>query len=311
MSWAIKNIGDERSFDRWGKPIEFTSLASFEDSNVSASGIYSIFEQGALVDLNIEVCDGKPLVIFFNGAQKRDTGIKLPIFSGLSVAPKGKVSRLSINDPCLYMSDDINMAWYVGSKYYSLQNSIVPRIIDKVVALANASNVIFVGGSAGGMASLYYARKFPGAFCITSNPQTNILDYYKPHVNRFLSNCLGVSNAALVKENPRIVGEAVMNIRTYYGGSVKNPTIYLQNIQDEHHVVRHFTPFIKSLKLKVPEEVGSKQMNNKLLVHLGDWGDGHKSAPREFWANMLNNVVENESQWEILFKEKRANELLQ
>lgn len=120
-----------------------------------------------------------------------------------------------------------------------------------------------------------------------------------------------MESAALVKENPRAVGEAVMNVRTYYGGSVKNPTIYLQNIQDEHHVARHFTPFIKSLKLKAPEEVGSKQMNNRLLVHLGDWGKGHKSAPREFWANMLNNVVENESHWETLFKEKRASELLQ
>lgn len=103
MSWAIKSIGDERSFDRWGKPVEFTSLASFEDSSVSASGIYSIFEQGALVDLNVEVCVGKPLVVFFNSAQKRDTGIKLPIFSGLSVVPKGKASRLSINDPaCIW-----------------------------------------------------------------------------------------------------------------------------------------------------------------------------------------------------------------
>ncbi|RAU19190.1 hypothetical protein DN062_02670 [Nitrincola tibetensis] len=310
MNWVIKSIKDERSFQKWGVPSEFSSLNSFEDTGCITTGVYSIYERGALIDINLDVQSEKPLLVFFNGAQKRDVGLKLPIFSGLGVAPKGLVTRLSINDPCLYMSDDMNMAWYVGSKHYSLQNDIIPRIIDKIITVTNASSVIFVGGSAGGAASLFYARAYPNSFCITSNPQTNILDYHRPHVNRFLKNCFGVDNVSMVKNNPRLIGSHVLNIRKHYGGSVVNPTIYLQNLLDEHHVERHFKPFMKSLKVNIPDSVGTYQLNNNLLVHVGDWGKGHKSAPRDFWADMILKVVENQGEWFDMFKSGRAPEFL-
>ncbi|MBL1377766.1 hypothetical protein [Zobellella iuensis] len=175
MSWSLKFIDEARSFERWGVlKQEIITLEEFEKRDGLKSGIYSIYANGALVDINIDIVESLPLIVFFNGAQKRTPEVTLPVFSGLNVTPKGMTSRLSINDPSLYMGDDMLMSWYAGSRFVPLQKEIIPRIISKVVQSIDASRLIFSGGSAGGFASLYYSKHFKDAICITSNPQTSI-----------------------------------------------------------------------------------------------------------------------------------------
>lgn len=314
MIWAAKNVSAERNFEKWGEPNIIFSFKEFESCSgevFSRGGVFSILENSSIVDIYLRVNPGKPLVVFFNGAQNRSENYRFPSFSGLKVTPVENASLLCINDPSLYMGDDIKMGWYAGSKFLDLQGKIIPEVVSKIKDSISASRLIFVGGSSGGTASLYYSRLFPGSFCIASNPQTDILKYRKHHVNRYLRRCLGVKGIEAAKKSPEALNGVVTSILDYYSGTVLNHTIYLQNKHDSGHFQTHFSDFLRSLDLQVPEGFGSYQLNLKLLVYVGDWGKGHKSAPREFWANMLNNVVENEGHWDTLFKEKRASELFQ
>lgn len=313
MIWATRNVSSMRDFSRWGEPIILNSLLELSNHKFiddSSARVFSMIEDGAIVDFRLSFSKNKPLVVFFNGAQNRNVDYKFPSFSGLKVTPLDKASLLCINDPSLYMSDDIKMAWYAGSKNTCLQEKIIPALVGKIYKSISATSLIFVGGSAGGTASLFYAKKFPDSFCIASNPQTDIFKYSKPHVNRYLRNCFGIKNIETAKKFPEMLNGVVTNIADYYSGSVNNFTLYLQNKEDYGHFDAHYCNFITSLGLKAPQKVGSHQITDKLLVELGDWGEGHKSAPREFWANMLNNVLESEGEWDTLFKEKRAHELL-
>lgn len=314
MIWAAKNVSAERNFEKWGEPTIIFGFQEFKSRTVDffcRGGAFSILENSSIIDIYSRPNPGKPLVVFFNGAQNRSEKYRFPSFSGLKVTSTENASLLCINDPSLYMGDDIKMGWYAGSKFLDLQNEVIPEIIKKIKYSVNASSVVFVGGSSGGTASLYYSRSFPGSFCITSNPQTDILKYRKHHVNRYLRRCLGVKGIETAKNFPEVLNGVVTSIVNYYSGVMLNNTIYLQNKHDAGHFYTHFSELLRSLGLHVPDGFGSYQLSPKLLVHVGDWGKGHKSAPREFWANMLNNVVENESHWETLFKEKRASELLQ
>ncbi|UTA78621.1 hypothetical protein J4377_11655 [Halomonas sp. XH26] len=313
MIWAAKSVSDDQDFSRWGDPQLFYSLNEFEEYSAElfiGDKTYSIIENQSIIDIHLKAKSGKPLVVFFNGAQNRSDKYRFPAFSGLRVTPLEKASLLCIGDPSLYMGENIKIGWYAGSKFLNLQHQVIPEIINKIRQGIDASSLIFVGGSAGGTASLFYARCFPGAFCITSNPQTDILKYRKHHVNRYLRKCLGVRGVETAKKNPEVLGGVTTNIMDFYSGTLNNFTIYLQNREDAGHFETHFSEFLSSLQLSTPNEFGSYQLSEKLLTHVGDWGKGHKSAPRVFWANMLNNVVEHEGQWDTLFKEKRAHELL-
>ncbi|UDM08502.1 hypothetical protein LG409_06230 [Halomonas sp. NyZ770] len=310
MSWSIRYVGDERSFARWGgvKDIYF-SLDQFESVDSLVDGCYTIYESGALIDINVEAAGAGPLLVFFNGAKNREDSTKLPIFSGAKVTPSGKASRLSINDPALYLADDISMGWYAGTKTIALQKDIIPRIVSKVASLLSASKIVFVGGSAGGFASLFYASKFPDSICITSNPQTSIFRYYKSHVNRYLKYGFDVESVDAVRANSKLTRGTVTNLLKYYDGSLKNKTLYMQNQKDLHHVNRHYIPFLESLGVEPMLNAGAHQHNDHLVTCNGDWGDGHKTAPRAFWANVLNNVVENVNDIEDMFAHKRAADL--
>ncbi|MGP9535209.1 MULTISPECIES: hypothetical protein [unclassified Halomonas] len=312
MSWSIKYIKDERSFSRWGGLSKtYFSLNEFENESCINSGCYSIYESGALIDINLDALENKPLLVFFNGAKNRNNDTKLPIFSGAKVTPIAQASRLSINDPSLYLGDDISMGWYAGGKNIPLQSDILPRLIKKIVGLLKSTALIFVGGSAGGFASLYYSRKIPGSICVTSNPQTSIFNYYKSHVNRYLKYSFDIDDVQKVKENPKITKGTVTNLCRYYNGETSSKIIYLQNLLDKHHVNRHHIPFIQSFGHEPALEVGVHHYNDNLVTFVGDWGDGHKTAPREFWSTMLSNVVNKLDNLDDIFKERKVSKLFE
>lgn len=296
MTWSLKYVGNIRSLEKWN----FTrkraiTLDEFECTETIENGVFSIYSHGALIDINVEIKKGNPLIVFFNGAKKRTNELKLPIFSGLKVTPHNLVSRVSINDPSLYMADDISMAWYAGSLHIPLQKEIIPRIIHKLIQLTDTKRLIFAGGSAGGFASLYYSKKFKDSICITSNPQTSIFRYHKSHVNRYLKYCFDIDDLSIFKERPDLRPKITTNLNKYYSNNLENYIFYLQNSQDTHHINRHFNPFMQSLGIEPSITPGLKNYNNRLLVYIGEWGEGHKTAPSTFWCNLIKNIATCES----------------
>ncbi|MGO3862319.1 MAG: hypothetical protein ACTJIA_10560 [Halomonas sp.] len=291
MVWTVTNASSLRYEKRWGGLRRyFNTLDDFKSAETMPNGFSTIQAGEALIDISLNLIEGKPLCVFFNGAQERGEKFRLPAFSGKGISPKGEVSRLSINDPALYFSPDISMGWYAGSRFYSTQKVIIPTIIDKIASVANSPRIIFVGGSSGGFASLYFSKKYENSIALVCNPQTNILRYHSGHVKRYLNYCFGLKDIDAVRKNSALMPGVTKNLCYYYKGCAENKIVYLQNLSDEHHVNRHYVPFMKSLGVDPSLELGAFQYGNVLSI-LGNWGEGHKAAPREVWSILLHDLV--------------------
>lgn len=107
------------------------------------------------------------MVFSFHGNTPRNPDLKLPVFTGLN--------------PTLYLDPDLKLAWYAGSSGWDLQ-SLLKCVLRKIATVARSNDLIFLGGSGGGFASLYCAASFPGSLALVWNPQTDIGAYSPPHV---------------------------------------------------------------------------------------------------------------------------------
>lgn len=310
MTWSISYSELNRCGKRWGGVKKYyESVEEFADAQDIANGFNSIQAGGALLDFSVNIVKGKPLYVFFNGAQRRDENFKLPVFSGRGITPEGEVSRLSLNDPALYFAPDLSMGWYAGTRFFSTQKVLMPAIIDKVCSIAQPSVIIFIGGSSGGFASLYFSKKYEHSVALVCNPQTNILRYHSAHVKRYLKYCFGVDEISHVRDNPLLMRGITKNVCHFYKGEAKNKIIYMQNKDDKHHIRNHFMPFFKSFGIDPNLEVGVHQYGNLLNV-MGDWGEGHQVAPRSVWANILNDVSSNVDSLDAIFESNEASALI-
>lgn len=98
MIWAAKSVSDDQDFSRWGDPQLFYSLNEFKEYSAElfiGDKTYSIIENQSIIDIHLKAKSGKPLVVFFNGAQNRSDKYRFPAFSGLRVTPLEKASLLS------------------------------------------------------------------------------------------------------------------------------------------------------------------------------------------------------------------------
>jgi hypothetical protein len=67
---------------------------------------------------------------------------------------------VALSDPTLYLDPDLKLAWYAGSSGWDLQ-SLLKCVLRKIATVARSNDLIFLGGSGCGFASLYFAAGFP------------------------------------------------------------------------------------------------------------------------------------------------------
>lgn len=121
------------------------------------------------------------LVVFLqNGGRKKHSDSKdVPImFSRWSYGFFADYNVLCIEDPMYKIYPQINTAWYYGDKKFSILQEIVD-IIKSICSNSKIenSNIIFIGSSAGGYASLYLADYINGSNAIAMNPQIKLLNW--------------------------------------------------------------------------------------------------------------------------------------
>lgn len=297
-----------RSLDRWNlSEFLYEGIDDFNNSNVYKKGIHSISIAGLKIDICIDLKKGKPLVFCLNGAMPRNNDLKLPVFSGLSILPSVDVSRVYINDPTLYVNEKLSLGWYAGSKFLDLQ-SILPKVMKRVVEVSSASKIIFIGGSGGGFASLYYGTFFPESLVVPWNPQTNILKYIKTHVNNYAKYAFDIINAdevdASLSEKIDVDIGDLKNIN-------KNYILYLQNKSD-WHVKDHLIPFLSKTGVSSDgdEILFSGQKNNRLYLQMGDWGDGHIQPPKTYLSKLFKGLISYDGEWSRLFSDESMSSFL-
>lgn len=286
-----KEILAARDLKQWDKPsYEYEYLYQFFNQNYINNGIHSISYNGIPIDLNINIKNKGVVFVFFNGASSRSENVKLPIFSGRGVSPADS-NLISISDPTLYVNPELCLAWYSGSQFQNLQNVLL-KIIKHIIKVSGFLKTVFVGGSGGGFASLYYSRNIEGSIAIVWNPQTNILRYVPKFVKEYAVNAFSSDLNDCTYEDLKL--QVNTNLLNEYAKGSLNTIFYMQNKSD-WHLEAHCFPFMNSLDNTVlDKESAICKITHKIYLYIGDWGEGHQPPSKEVISDLLNLIKNNE-----------------
>lgn len=223
--------------------------------------------------------ESKTLIIAFHGSTRQNT---YPVYQKKNLSKTLRSSVLSIADPSLQHDKSITIGWYLGFHDFLAQQILV-SFLQRFIALYKFEKIVFMGGSGGGFAALFYSWHFPSSVALVANPQTVLLsnEYDEiPRSKQFQSIIDKNFNGSLDK--------ICLNVCDLYKKGFSNYVIYLQNFESTSDVKFHVAPFLKSASSAKPENV---------IMKLDYWGiKGHSgSVPfMEFqqWINAVNFVGE-------------------
>lgn len=253
------------SFNRvWNSVEHFCE--SFELSN--SEGNQRITTPAYPIDIQLDSKKSKPLVVFLHG--RKSPEVKLPYLSGAGLAADLDISRLSISDPSHYIDPGLSIAWFTGSSTQPELQANIVNIVKKVAKELEAPKVIFVGGSAGGFASMVFSHQIENSVALVWNPQTDVFRYHKNFVNSYVAHCWPDGTNSI----PDTVVTSV--VKRYEAQPSQNLVLYMQEETDSHHIDEHFKPFQDALS-----------PDSRILTYQSHWGDGHAPAPKPLLKQIL------------------------
>jgi|GEM_PF-4461829 len=190
---------------------------------------------GSFLPLSANFCASEHLIVFFPGAHNLQ--LQKPKFQRSAYFEDLEFNCVSLFDPTLFMKEDLAIGWFQGG-------SGVPHferariLIDHILAVRGllSKNLVLFATSAGGLPAIKVSESFPESTVFVGNPQTDIMKYFKPAVEKLLDTiCPGGSPSTLQRSNMSIVG-------TKSAAKI----VYAQNVQDKFHMKAHMEPFMNS-----------------------------------------------------------------
>jgi hypothetical protein len=137
-----------------------------------------------------------------------------------------------------------------------------PRLIKRISDHLGVQRKIYIGGSSGGFAALYYSLCDPGSVCIAVNPQTNLVTYKNAERQLRLVWPAASSIAEIGKR-------VTIDLPAAYDSGFENMIVYLQSNGDLRHYGTQMSVFCK-VGLKQPE---------RFILQCGYWGvPGHSHS---------------------------------
>lgn len=241
------------------------STSEFLDGPPWADGIHTVdLGDGPALDILIK---GKPheagsvIPVFFNGAVGSRETKAGPFFSGSGIAAKAGVGFIAISDPSLNLDESLGLAWYAGNKFSNVQDQITEILAG--IAEHSGREMLFVGGSGGGFASLYYGGRLSTvASAIVWNPQTEIRKYNQTFVDNYMRHAWG---------------DEVCTTQTSVVGSLPKRLIYMQNASD-WHVTGHTQPYLEAGGFE-HRGSGIFGAGDDRIVCIASYGEGHAPLP--------------------------------
>lgn len=179
------------------------------------------------------------LVVLGQDAITRDK-VKLPHFFRWSWLDSIDASCIVLNDPTLYLGDDLNGGWFVGTpeRDYVHECAEVIRVIAEQIG---ARAPTFYGVSAGGFSSLAFASCIEGAKAIVEIAQVDLTTYEKKREVEKLVR------AAFKVDSVEAIPKALMHrvrIADRFKRERRIPEVlYQQNIRDRAHLLQ-FNSFL-------------------------------------------------------------------
>lgn len=201
------------------------------------------------------------LVVVFHGAVNRKSR-SYPSFGRFYGGIAKRAHQLAFADPTLALRESLSIAWFAGSRKMPLQDVLVPTL-DRLKQDLGVSRLIFVGGSGGGFAALYYSWHFPGSVAIVSSPQTIIANYGKDRLEQYYETAW--PSGVKIEDNSPTV-----DLRDLYSNSMKNYVVYLQSQGDYRHLFDHMVPFLSTIP---------REFRDRIVTTVSYWGKpGHSGT---------------------------------
>jgi hypothetical protein len=208
------------------------------------------------------VPNSKELLIIFHGAINREKQ-KIPAFASF-IQNLDFVTQLSVSDPSLLIGDKHSAAWYAGHENFQTQK-ILPKIFNEIISKGAYTRIVFLGGSVGGFASLFYSSFIAGSVAVSFVPQTNINRYNSGHQARYRESCWPA-----LADNGQLAEKICSNLCDWYKTLRPNTIIYLQSAGDHHHTRAQLSPFLATI-------AGVNEA--KFIVNSDFWGRlGHSGS---------------------------------
>jgi len=198
-----------------------------------------------------------------------------------------RANRLAISDPSLALDSSFNLTlgWHAGSSAQPRLQYFIETVIRRIQEVTGISNLVFVGGSGGGFASLEMSRRFPGSVVVAMNPQTSIGKYLPFAVRRYLD--LSWDGVAVLDE---ISKYSTHDLVEGYPRVLNHTVAYVQNTRDTFHIENHQIPFF--------EKIGESP---RVFMLMDAWGDpegtGHVVPPHSLVRNVVRHLVAANGGW--------------
>lgn len=226
---------------RWN----FDGLDDYEPT-VGDGGHVVIDADGITYEFLTQLDPGsKILIVFGQSALVRST-VQLPIFQRWSWAQDiPGASYISVNDPNLYLDDTLNAGWWFGTSNRDTVRefaSIVARAAERLSL--RPEQVVFTGGSAGGFSSFQMAACLPGSRVVVDIPQIDMRAYsLQGEADSAARVAFGVDT---IRDVPADLLHRVDVTQRFVHEQHIPDYMYLQNLRDSTHILRHFQYFIDS-----------------------------------------------------------------
>ncbi|MDQ1316502.1 MAG: hypothetical protein QG588_149 [Candidatus Poribacteria bacterium] len=239
--------------------------------------------------------ESKILVVF--GQSALDQGkVELPVFRRWSWGRDIPHSSLVINDPTLYLGEELLAGWFVGDSknHYAETTALIIKDMAKEMEISN-ENIIFLGASAGGLTSLIMASFIPCSSAVVDIAQTDVTRYfYKNYMNTLYRVALDETDLDVVFSKYKARLKAVESFRI--NRCVPNMVIS-QNTHDmtAGEITTQFGEFIRGTMEVMAENPSTRE--SKMIIMTNNRNHllkgGHFPLSKEKTLELLQIGISN------------------
>lgn len=198
----------------------------------------------------------KGVIFIFHGAIGNNRR-KIPHFAPFLPGLDTQCHQISISDPTTAKFPGFPAAWYAGHSGFYLQR-VLPDILQKITSALGASKTIYVGGSSGGFAALYYSWHHPGSATVAAGPQTNLRVHNQRPITTYRTSCWPEMG-----QNEELLNVICSDVGQLYGQKFDNLVVYIQSSGDRAHIFTHLTNFLSHISGSRPD---------RFILHADFWG---------------------------------------
>lgn len=182
------------------------------------------------------------LLVVFHGALDRAI-YTLPRWEYKRSLREFDGSILFLSDPTLYVHDQLGLGWYIGTERDN-GHLMVRELVANAIKVLDPSQIVFMGGSGGGYASLAVSAHFPGSISLVFSPQTSVERYFISHRTRLISSAF--PNLEPSESNLETMQDR-LDMGVLYSTERANRIYYIQNSGDLSHLEAHCIPFVEAV----------------------------------------------------------------